>query len=376
MYSMMTAEQKDLVDLVRNVLTKELLPIQKEYELIGKFPMSVHDKLGELGFHGMDIPEEYGGLGLDPMTGYLIREEMGKIDAGFGFNYCIGKGTAATALKYGTEEQKKMFCDRLLNGGIGATCLTEPDAGSDVTAIRTTARKVGDEYILNGSKCFITNGPLANTFQVLAYTNKEAGSKGMSLFIVEKERGVQVGAKEDKMGFRMSETSDIVFEDVKVPAINLIGQEGQGYRLALGQVGKARLMTSAYAIGLAQSALDEAVNYAKIRISFGKPISKYQGVSFILADMAIQIEAARQLVIYGVRQMEAGMDYSFTASCAKTMAADVAMKVTTDAVQVFGGYGYSREYPLEQKMRDAKLFAIFEGTNQIQRMIIGQTLTK
>lgn len=375
-YTLMTEEQKELTGLVRDVLEKELAPRLAQCEKEGRFPMEVHDILGDIGLHGLLIPEEYGGLGLDSMTTYLIREEMGKVDAGFGFSYCTGKGTAANVLKYGTEEQKKFFCDRLLNGGFGATCITEADAGSDVTSIRTTAKRVGDEYIINGTKCFITNAPLADVFQVLAYTDKEKGTRGMSLFLVEKERGVKIGKKEDKMGIRLSETSDVIFEDVKIPASNLIGKEGEGYKYILSLLATARIMNMAFVVGTAQHALDLAAEYAKTRMTWNKPIKDYQGISFMLADMEIQLQAARQYLLYGIRQMEAGENYVMAASGAKVLASEAAMKITTDAVQIFGGYGYSREYPVEKLMRDAKIFSIFEGTNQIQKMIIGKALTK
>ena len=376
MYEIMTEDQKEYTKMVCDVLTKELVPILEEYEKKSQFPMSVHDKLGEMGFHGLAVPEEYGGCGFDFETQYLIEEEMGKIDAGFAFSYCVGKATAGTVLKYGTEEQKHKVCDFLVNGGIGASALTEADAGSDVTNIRTTAVRDGDDYIINGTKCFISNAPQAGLFQVLAYTDKEKRGKGMSFFLVEKERGVQVGKHEDKMGLRLSETCEIVLDNVRVPAKNRIGEEGEGYRLALGQVGKARLMSSAAAIGLAQRALDEAVAYAKVRTQFGKPIASFQGVSFLLADMEIKIQAARQLALYTARVAQTGADYVLPASCTKTFATDMAMQVASDAIQVLGGYGYSKEYPVEKLLRDAKVFQIFEGTNQIQRMIIGGILAK
>lgn len=376
MYNLMTEEQKELTSMISSVLEKELKPIVEECDAEGKFPMHVHDVLGEMGLHGLSIDEEYGGLGLDYETQFLIEEEMGKVDAGFAFTYCVGKATAGTISKYGTEEQKRKICDFLLNGGIGASCLTEPGAGSDLSNIRTTAVKDGNDYILNGTKCFISNAPYAGMFQVLAITDKSKGSKGFSLFLVEKERGVQIGKKEDKMGLRLSPTSDVILEDVRVPAENLIGEEGKGFKLALNQVGKARLMTSGAALGLAQAALDYAVEYSKTRVQFGKPIAENQGISFKLANMEIAIQAARQLALYACRLHKEGKDFALPASCTKVLAADTAMNVATEAVQILGGYGYSKEYPVEKLMRDAKIFQIFEGTNEIQRMIIGNTLVK
>lgn len=376
MYTLMTEEQREITGMIREVLTKELKPIVEECDEKGIFPMEVHDSLGEMGLHGLAISEEYGGLGFDYETQFLIEEEIAKIDAGFAFTYCVGKATAGTISKYGTEEQKRKICDFLVNGGIGCSCLTEPGAGSDLSNIRTTAVKDGNDYVLNGTKCFISNASYAGMFQVLAITDKSKGTKGFSLFLIEKERGIQIGKAEDKMGFRLSPTSDVILEDVRVPAENLIGEEGQGYKLALGQVGKARLMTSGAALGLAQSALDYALDYANERVQFGKPIAKNQGISFKLADMEIGIQAARQLGLYACRQHEAGKEQEFilSASCTKTLSADVAMRAATEAVQIFGGYGYSREYPVEKLMRDAKLFQIFEGTNEIQRLIISNML--
>ena len=362
-YELMTNEQRDLVNLLHEVQMKELMPLISEYEPAGKFPMQFHDKLGELGFHGMSIPEEYGGLGLDLTTQFLLREELGMVDVGAGFTYALSKGAGATVLRVGTEEQKKLFCDFLLNGGSGATCISEPGAGSDVPAMLTTAKKVGNEYVINGRKTFVTNGTIAGLYVVVAYTDKSKGSKGMSLFLVEREReGVQIGKKEDKMGMRMSETCDVIFDDVRVPASNMLGREGEGYKYILGTLARARILNIASVIGLAQAALNYAVAYAKERCTFGVPIKDHQAVSFMLADMEMQIQAARQYMLYGIRLIEDGKDAS--------------MEVTTDAVQIFGGYGYSREYPVEKLMRDAKVFSIFEGTNQIQRMVVGRALTK
>lgn len=376
MYKLMTEEENEYVSLLHDVQMKELLPLVRECDETGTFPMAVHDKLGELGFHGMDIPEEYGGLGLSPMANYFIREELGYVDAGFGFSYALSKGAQSTVLRVGTEEQKRYICDRILNGGIGCNCITEAGAGSEVTAMRTTAVKDGTDYILNGTKCFISNAPIADTFMVVAYTDKEQGAKGMSLFLVEKERGVKIGTKENKMGLRASETGEVILEDVRVPAKNIIGPEGLGYRNILNTLAKSRIVNTAIAVGIAQRALDEAVKYSNERVTFGKPIKKHQGVQFMLADMEMQVQAARQYLLYGVRMMEAGQDIAMASSGGKVFASEAAMKVTIDAVQVLGGYGYSKEYPVEKLMRDAKIFSIFEGTNQINRMVLGGALTK
>jgi len=375
-YDLMTDEQSEYIKMLHEFQMKELHPIVKEYEEQKKFPKHIHDKLGEMGFHGMDIPEEYGGTGFDLMTNYHIREELGYVDGGFGFSYALSKGAQSTVLRVGTEEQKKYICDRILNGGIGCNCITEAGAGSEVTAIRTTAKKVGGEYILNGTKSFITNAPIADTFMVIAYTDKEKGPKGMSLFLVEKERGVKTGKKEDKMGLCTSETGEVIFEDVKVPEGNLIGKEGDGYKNILVTLAKSRIVNTAIVVGIAQRALDEAVKYANERVTFGKPIKKHQAVQFMLADMEMLVQASRQYLMYGIRRMEKGLDIAMASSGGKVFASEAAMKVTIDAVQVMGGYGYCKDYPVEKLMRDAKIFSIFEGTNQINKMVLGGALTK
>ncbi len=376
MYELMNEEERELVELLHEVQMKELMPLVKECDEAGTFPMKIHDKLGELGFHGMDIPEAYGGLGLSARANYFIREELGYVDGGFGFSYALSKGAQSTVLRVGTEEQKQYICDRILHGSIGCNCITEANAGSEVTAIRTKAVKDGNDYIITGTKSFISNAPVADTFMVVAYTDREKGPKGMSLFLVEKERGVKIGSKENKMGLRTSETGEVIFDDVRVPAKNMIGPEGMGYKNILETLKRGRVMNTAVVVGIAQRALDEAVRYSNERVTFGKPIKKHQGVQFMLADMEMQIQAARQYLLYGVQMIEAGKDITGVSAGAKVFASEAAMKVTTDAVQVLGGYGYSKEYPVEKLMRDAKIFSIFEGTNQINRMVLGGNITR
>ena len=375
-YLLMTEEQRELVTTLRGILKKELEPTVAEYDEKGEYPMHVHKILCDAGFNAIAIPEQYGGLGLDQVTCALLNEEMGKVDAGFGCSFSFASGGIKTVLLAGTEEQKQYYADRILIGGISCTCITKADAGSDVAAVRTTAVKDGDDYILNGTKTFISNGPIADTFTVLAVTDKEKGTHGMSIFIVEKERGVKVGKKENKMGIRLSPTSEVVLEDVRVPAKNMVGPEGEGFKIFMRSLGRSRPLVMSIGVGIAQRALDLATDYAKTRKTFGKPIIENQGVSFLLADMEIQIQAARNLVLYAARCMDVGADITSASACAKAFASDTAMKVTTDAVQVFGGYGYSREYPVEKLMRDAKIFSIFEGTNQIQRVILSGYLKK
>jgi len=375
-YLLMNEDQKELVAMLRNILQKELAPIVEEYDEKGEYPMQAHKVLCEAGFNTVAIPEKYGGLGLDNQTIALLNEEIGKVDAGFGCSFSFSSGGIKTVLLAGTDQQKQYYADRILNGGISCTCITEAEAGSDAAAIRTTAVKDGDDYILNGTKAFISNGPIADTFTVLAITDKEKGTRGMSIFIVEKDRGVKVGKKENKMGIRMSPTSEVVFEDVRVPAANLVGAEGEGFKIFMKSLARSRPLVMAFAVGIAQQALDLSVAYAKERKTFGKPIISNQGVSFMLADMEMQIQAARNLIQYAARCVDAGVDLTSASASAKTIASEVAMKVTTDAVQIFGGYGYSKEYPVEKLMRDAKIFSIFEGTNQIQKLILGGYLSK
>jgi butyryl-CoA dehydrogenase len=279
-------------------------------------------------------------------------------------------------LLVGTEAQKKLYFDILMSGKLAAFCLTEPNAGSDAGAVATTAVKEGGEYVLNGQKTFITNGGVAGVYTVFATQDKSKGIKGLSAFIVERDRpGISVGKEENKMGIRASNTTDVFLENVRIPADHLLGKEGEGFKIAMQTLDKARPLVGAISVGLAQAALDASIKYSKERQQFGKPICANQALQFMLADMAIQTEAARWLVHRACYLIDAGLPYGKESAIAKTFASDTAMKVTTDAVQIFGGYGYSRDYPIEKMMRDAKIMQIFEGTNQVQRMVIaGQLL--
>ena len=267
------------------------------------------------------------------------------------------------------EELKKYYADKILGGSICSFCLTESQAGSDAANIRTTAVLEGDEYVLNGTKCFITNGALADLFIVFAYTDKSKGTKGISAFLVEKERGVKIGKTEDKMGLKLSITSEVIFEDVRIPASHLIGEEGRGFAYAMKALEKGRITTMVHALGIAQAAMDTALDYAKVRVTFGKPIIKHQGLAFLLADMQKRVDAARAMLYYAVAAIDRGLPLSTLSPSTKIMLSETAMSVTTDAVQVLGGYGYMKEYPVEKLMRDAKVFSIFEGTNQINLMV-------
>ena len=374
-HHILTGEQLDLQAFARDFAAKELAPVVKECDRKGEFPMEVFRKFCEVGFNSMFLPEAYGGQGLGAMDMVLVYEEFAKVDAGFICSASTGEFGIEPILVAGTEEQKKYYMDFILQGGLGAFALTEPNAGSDAAATRTTAVRDGDDYILNGRKCFITSGPVANVYSVFATVDPSLGTKGISCFIVERDRpGVSVGKDEDKMGMRLSCTSDVIFEDVRIPAKNLVGAEGKGFGLAMKCLDRSRGVNSYGALGIAQRALDEAVAYAKQRKSFGRPIIGHQGVQFLMADMEIDVTTARALLWQCAQMVDKGVFDTKLGSVTKTFLSEMAMRVTTSAVQVLGGYGYSREYPVEKLMRDAKLWSIFEGTNQIQRMVISGCL--
>ncbi|MBR2742252.1 MAG: acyl-CoA dehydrogenase family protein [Clostridia bacterium] len=376
-YHLLNEEQLEIQALVREFCEKYVRPIVKECDEKSYFPMDVYEKICDLGINGMYIPEEFGGLGLDLKTQCIVREEIGKVDPGFS----IGVGASSLAftpvLLAGTDKQKQMYADHILNKGLASYCLTEPDGGSDAAHQRTTAKKVGNEYVINGAKCFITNGPVSTLYTVFASTDKELGAKGVSAFIVERDRkGVSVGKHEDKLGIRSSETSDVIFEDVVVPAENLVGKEGEGFKIAMNTLNRTRPLGNATVVGIMQACIDYSVEYAKQRVVFGKPISKFQAVQFMLADMEMKTIAARQMCWYVAELITNGITDPGIGAATKCFVSDLAQAVTTDAVQILGGYGYSREYPVEKLMRDAKIFQIFEGTNQIQRMTIANAMLK
>lgn len=374
---LLTQEQQQLRELARDFAQKELAPVVKRCDLHSEFPMDVFKKFCDVGFNTMFLPKEYGGLGLSAFDMVLVYEEFAKVDAGFIVSASCGEFGAMPVLLAGTEEQKRHYMDFVLRGKLGAFALTEPDAGSDAAATRTTATRDGNDYILDGRKCFITCGGIADVYTVFATVDRALGPKGISCFIVERDRpGVSVGKDEDKMGLRLSNTADVILDHVRVPASNLVGKEGTGYKLAMMCLARSRGVNSYGALGIAQRALEEAVAYAKQRKTFGKPIIAHQGVQFMLADMQIKLCAARALLWQCAKQVDTGEFDSIVGSATKTFLSDTCMSVTTDAVQILGGYGYSRDYPVEKLMRDAKIWQIFEGTNQIQRTIIGGALAK
>lgn len=372
-----TDEQKGLLELVRKFAVNEVKPRVKELDESGEFPMDLFKKAFEMGLHCLEIPEEYGGAGLDYKTTAIVFEELAKVDAGFAISLVTTFVALRSVIMAGNEAQKKLFADIIIPGAFGAFCLTEPNAGSDAASIRTTAVRDGDEYVINGSKCFITNGGVADVYIVFASTDRSKGVKGLSAFIVERSReGIIIGKHENKMGLRLSNTCDVAFSDVRVPADHLLGKEGDGFKIAMNTLNVSRAFVGTLAVGICQAAIDECVKYAKERVQFGKPIGEFQAVQMILADMEIQTEAARQLVHHAMVLMDEKKPVIKEGAITKCFAGDTVMKVTTDAVQIFGGYGVSKEYPVEKLMRDAKVFQIFEGTNQIQRIVIAKEMLK
>ena len=377
-YAFATQEQRELADNARKIMEKELPPERRaQLDREGRFPMDVLKKLAEAGYFGMEIPEEYGGLGFDVKTRSIILEEMAQVDAGFSFSF-EGASKIENLLRTNLpREEKQMWLDRTLAGDcIGAFAMTEPNAGSDAAAIRTTAVKDGDEYILNGTKCFITNGPICDYVMVVAITDKEKGPRGgFSMFMVERGTpGFTVSKHEDKMGIRLSETAELVFDNCRIPASHLVGKEGDGFGASMDELAAVRVTCMINALGIAQAALDYAVKYAKERRTFGKRIIDHQGLGFLIAEMQTKVDAMRALVYYGIDMIDQGIPLGTISSATKIFVSETAMQVCVDAVQILGGYGYMRDYPVEKLMRDIKIFSIFDGTNQIQRQILQKML--
>lgn len=377
--SILTTEQLDLKKIVRNFTNQYIAPRAASYDISEEFPWDNVKQMSQMGLMGIPIPEELDGAGLDSVSYVLAIEEISRGCASTGVILAVHTSAGTLPIVFfGTEEQKKKYVPLLATGEIlGGFALTESNAGSDASKLSTTAVLEGDEYVLNGVKTFITNGGMAGVYTVFATVDASQGVKGITAFLVEKgTKGFNVGKKEEKMGIRASSTTELIFEDCRIPKENLLGQEGEGFKIAMQVLDSARIGIGAQAVGIAQGAYEEAVKYSKVREQFGKPIMYHQGISFILADMAIQIEAARQLVYHAAFLKDGGFSYGKEAAMAKTFASDIAVKVTADAVQVLGGYGYSREYPVERMMRDAKITQIYEGTNQIQRVVIANHILK
>ncbi|MDG2425513.1 MAG: acyl-CoA dehydrogenase [Flavobacteriales bacterium] len=373
----LTEEQIAVRDATRDFAQNVLKPGVIERDIEQRFPTEEVKAMGELGFLGMMTSPNYGGGGMDTVCYVLAMEELSKIDASASVVVSVCNSLVNWGLeKYGSEEQKQKYLTPLASGQkIGAFCLSEPEAGSDATSQRTTAVDMGDHYLLNGTKNWITNGGSASTYLVIAQTDVEKGHRGINCLIVERGmEGFIVGAKEDKMGIRGSDTHTLMFQDVKVPKENRIGEDGFGFKFAMKTLAGGRIGIASQALGIASGALEFALAYSKERKAFGKEIHKHQAIAFKLADMATEIEAARLLCLKAAWIKDQGQDYDLASSMAKLYASEIAQKATTEAVQIHGGYGYVREYHVERLMRDAKITQIYEGTSEVQRIVISRSI--
>jgi acyl-CoA dehydrogenase len=369
----LTDEQKDLRELAHSFAEKDIRKVAWDYDKEGTWPQDIVDKAWEVGLMNTHIPEAYGGPGLDYLSGCLIEEELGWGCSGIGTSLAANGLAGAPVVLGGTEDVKAKYLGMLTEEPkLASFCLTEPDAGSDVSGMKTTAVKKGDKYVINGSKCFITNGGYADWFTVYAKTDKEAGHRGISAFVVPKDDTVTVDKKEDKLGQRASNTATITFNETEIPADHLLGEENKGFKLAMMTLDRTRPGVAAMAVGIARAAFEFAAEYSKERVQFGVPIAMHQAVAFMIADMATKVEAARLLTWQSAALLDNGIRNTLACSHAKRFAADSAMEVTVDAVQVYGGYGFIKEYPVEKLMRDAKIMQLYEGTSQIQRLVIAK----
>lgn len=368
----LTEEQKALQEMAREFAEKEMKPKAAKYDKGEEFPEDVMKKAFEVGFITSGVPLKYGGGGLNHLDMVIITEELAYGCAGMYTSIMANSLALTPIILFGTEEQKKKFLTPFSEKlAFSSFCLTEREAGSDAGSVKTKAKKIGNEYIINGSKCFITNGGVASLYVVFALTAPEKGARGMSTFIIPRETpGITIGKEEDKMGHRASNTVELFFEDVKVPAENLLAKEGMGFIIAMKTLDHTRAPIGAAGVGVARAALEYAIEYSKTRVQFGKPIALFQNTSFKIAQMATEINAARHLVWHAAWLMDQGKRCSKESAMAKMYGSDLAMKVTTEALQILGGYGYMKDYPMEKLMRDAKLLQIYEGTNEIQRLII------
>ncbi len=374
-----TEEQKEIQQLAKAIADGEVRPVAAELDEKEEFPRKIIDHLAKSGLLGVYLPEEYGGFGGGITELCIVTEELSRACVGVSTSYAANALGAFPLIISGSEEHKKKYLPPTAVGeALLAFCLTESDAGSDATAVKTTAVRDGDEWVLNGTKQWITNGGEADIYTVIAVTDKTRGARGISAFVVENGTpGLSFGAKEKKLGIRCSATREVIFEDCRIPVGNLLGREGTGLMTTVRTLDRARVGVGAQAVGLAAGALDYAVHYARQRRQFGQPIASFQSVQHMLADMATQIEAARSLVYITTLNIDRGVrSFAKEAAMAKYFASDVAMQATIDAVQIFGGYGYMREYPVEKMMRDAKILQIYEGTNQIQRNTVALALIK
>jgi acyl-CoA dehydrogenase len=369
----LTEEQESMREMGHDFAEKEIRPVAWQYDKEGTWPEVIIKKAWELGLMNSHLPAQYGGVGASYLDGCLIGEELAWGCAAIGTTLGANELASAPVLLGGSNEIKTKYLGRLTEEPkLASFCLTEPDAGSDVSGMRTTAVKKGDKYVINGSKCFITNGGYADWYTVYAKTDKDAGHRGISAFVVPKDETVTVDKHEDKMGLRASNTATISFNDTEVPLGNLLGEENHGFKLAMMTLDRTRPGVASMATGIARAAFEFATEYSKERVQFGVPIAMHQAIQFMLADMATNIEAARLLVWQSAVLLDEGKRNTLASAHAKRFAADMGMQVTTDAVQVYGGYGFMKDYPVEKLMRDAKIMQLYEGTSQIQRLVIAR----
>jgi butyryl-CoA dehydrogenase len=372
-------DQRMIREAAREFAEKEIKPVAAKLDEEAEFPAEIVKKLGELGFMGMMVPEEYDGAGMDSVSYAISVEEISRADASTGVTMSVNNSLVCQPLlEFGSEEIKKKYLTQLASGAaLGAYSLTEPEAGSDAGNIQATAVLDGDSYVVNGTKIFVTNGGAADIVLLFASTDKEAGSRGLSALVVEKGfPGFSVGKKEDKMGIRASVTNELIFEDCRVPKANLLGEEGMGFKIAMKALDGGRIGIASQAVGIAQACLDESVRYSKERKQFGKPISSFQAIQWMLANMATRIEASRLLTYQAAYVKDKGERYSKHAAMAKLFASETAVDAAIDAVQIHGGYGYMKEYAVERLFRDSKITEIYEGTSEIQRLVIAAHLLK
>ncbi len=369
----LTDEQKLLQETAHAFAENEIRTVSVEHDRDGSFPTEVINKAWEIGLMNTSIPEAYGGPGLDHLSGVLLEEEFGWGCSGIATSIFANDLASAPLIIGGSDELKKEYLGRLVEEPkLASFCLTEPDAGSDVSGMKTTAVKQGDKWVLNGSKCFITNGTYADWFTVYAKTDPDAGHKGISAFVVPRDAGVVADKKEDKMGQRASDTATISFNDVEIPENHLLGEENHGFKLAMQTLDHTRPGVAAMAVGIGRAAAEHAIEYAKERVQFGVPIAMHQAIQFMIADMTTKIEAGRLMAWKAAVLMDQGKRNTIVSSHAKRFAADSAMEIAVDAVQVYGGYGFIKDYPVEKLMRDAKIMQLYEGTSQIQRLVIAK----
>lgn len=371
------AETQDILKLVRDFVNKEIIPTVGDYEKNNEFPWPILHKAEQMGLNLLCLPEEYGGAGLNNVQIFAIAEEIARGDIGVGTTLIANCLASYPVMIAGNEAQKKLWFETLKEKGYAAFCLTEPNAGSDAGGVQTTAVEDGDDYIINGTKCFISNGPIAGIYTVLASTRRSAGMMGLTAFIVERDRpGVSIGKEEDKMGMRLSCTSEVLFDSVRVPKDHMLGKRNRGFKYIMDTLDHSRAGVGAFGVGIAQRVVEESAKYAKQRKQFGQSISNFQSVQNMIADMEIKTQAARQMYLHAATLMDEGKPFSTESAIAKTFGTDVGMECAVNGVQVMGGYGYMKDYPMEKLMRDAKILQIYEGTNQVQRGVIASACLK